>query len=728
MADTSTSTSGTAASGEQIHYRGCNLCEAMCGLEIRHDGEQILSIRGDAQDPLSRGHICPKAVALQDIQNDPDRLRRPVKRLPDGSFEEISWDEAFDLTVAGLQGLQDRHGRDSLAVYLGNPNVHNYGSLLFGPPLLRSLRTRYRYSATSVDQLPHHMASYFMFGHDFLLPIPDVDHTDFFLIMGANPAVSNGSIMSAPDIKKRIKAVRERGGKVVVVDPRRTETAALADDLHRVLPGSDVYLLAAMLRLVFENGLDPNRHLADDGEGEDALRRAVEPFTVELAAQKTGLDTDTIRKLTRELIAAPSAVVYGRMGLSTQEHGALCQWLIYALNWATGNLDRRGGSMIPLPAADIVASRRGGSFGRWTSRVRKLPEFSGELPVVTLAEDMEAAAEDGEGPRGLLTVAGNPVLSTPDGRRLEKTLENLEFMVSVDIYINETTRHANVILPTTAPLEHDHYDLAFHALAIRDTARYSPALFDPPADAKHDWQIFSELLRRLAPKAPLGAKAGRWTMAKLGPAGVLDMLLRSGPHGAGRLGLGKGLTLKRLKKSVHGVDLGPLKPVLKERIRTADGRIQLAPKLFIEGLAEVATDLESAGEQNGDGLLLIGRRHVRSGNSWMHNYARLMRGKPRCTLLVHPDDAASRGLTDGEKATVRSAVGSVEALVEVSDEIRPGVVSLPHGWGHHRPGIRLTVAAEQPGTSVNDLTDPSFIDAVSGNAALSGVPVTVQAL
>lgn len=717
-------------STETVHYRGCNLCEAMCGLEIRHDGENILSIRGDKDDPLSRGHICPKAVALQDIQNDPDRLRRPVRRRSDGTFEEISWDEAFRLTVEGLGRLRETYGRDAVAVYLGNPNVHNYGSLLFGPPLLRALKTRFRYSATSVDQLPHHMAAYFMFGHDFLLPIPDIDHTDFLLILGANPAVSNGSLMTAPDVKKRLKAIRERGGKVVVVDPRRTETAALADAFHFIRPGSDVYLLAALARLLFEQGLDSGRHLAGDADGEDAVRRAVEPFTVDRAAAATGLDADTIRALARDLADAPSAAVYGRMGLSTQEHGALCQWLIHVLNWQTGNLDRRGGTMLNLPAADIVARRRGGSYGRWTSTVRKLPEFSGELPVATMAEDMEAArsgeGEAGPGPRGLLTVAGNPVLSTPDGRRLERALENLDFMVSVDIYINETTRHADVILPTTPPLEHDHYDLAFHALAIRDTARYSPALFEPPEGALHDWQIFSELLRRLAPDAPMKAKLGRGVMAKLGPAGILDQLLRSGPHGAGPLGLGRGLTLRRLKKEVHGVDLGPLKPVLLERIRTKNGRIELAPELFVDALGQVADEAE---ETTPDGaLLLVGRRQVRSGNSWMHNYPRLMRGKDRCTLLVHPDDAATRSLEDGAVVRITSRVGSVDAPVEISDEIMPGVVSLPHGWGHGRAGIRLQVAAAHPGTSVNDLTDPSLIDAVSGNAALSGVPVQVAAV
>lgn len=710
----------------RTHYRGCTLCEAMCGLAIQVSADdRILSIRGDRADPLSRGHICPKAVALQDIQSDPDRLRRPVKKRSDGRFEEIGWDEAFDLTVAGIKNLQAKHGRHAMATYLGNPNVHNYGSLLFGPPLLRALGTRHRYSATSVDQLPHHMASYFMFGHDFLLPIPDVDHTDYFLIMGGNPAVSNGSMMSAPDIKKRLKAIRERGGRVVVIDPRHTETAALADEHIFIRPGTDAHLLAAMAHEIFNRGLDRHRHLQHDADGADDLRRALAPFTAEAAAEATGVPAETIRRLAHNLSTAASAACYGRMGLSTQEFGVVCQWLINCINWLTGNLDRRGGSMFTLPAVDVVANRRGGSFGRWHSRVRELPEFSGELPVATLVEDM--LAEGPEPIRGMLTVAGNPVLSTPQGQALDGALENLDFMVSVDIYINETTRHADVILPPTAPLEHDHYDLAFHALAIRNTARYTPALFEPPEGALHDWQIFSQLLARLTEGAPIRSRLGSMATAKLGPAGLLDLGLRDGPHGAGKLGLGKGLTLKRLKKHPHGVDLGPLRPVLMDRIRTDNGRIQLAPDLFIADLDRLsARSSKPKPKEDGDQLRLIGRRQMRSNNSWMHNYSRLMRGKDRCTLLMHPNDADARRLADGEAVRVSSRVGSVTLPLQVSDEIMPGVVSLPHGWGHRRSGTRLAVAAANPGVSVNDLTDPELVDPVSGNAALSGVPVRVE--
>ncbi len=706
----------------QIHYRGCNLCEAMCGLEIHLDADGAISaIRGDKNDPLSRGHICPKAVALQDIQDDPDRLRRPVKRLPDGSFETISWDEAFELTAAGIRNVQKRHGREAMAAYLGNPNVHNYGSLLFGPPVLKALRTPNRFSATSVDQLPHHLAAYFMFGHDFLLPIPDIDHTDFFLIMGGNPAVSNGSLMTAPDVKKRLKAIRERGGKIVVIDPRRTETANLADEHHFIRPGTDALLLAAVVHtLLHELELSPSTAWAD---GLDTLRSAIHGFTPEAVAPATGIDAETIRRLAGDLSSAPSAVTYGRMGLSTQAFGAICQWLLNVTNWLTGNLDRQGGAMIPLPAADVVAQRRGGSHGRWTSRTRNLPETSGELPVAALAEEM---LTEGKGQiRGLLTSAGNPVLSTPNGRQLDEALQSLDFMVSIDIYINETTRHADVILPPTAALEHDHYDLAFHALAIRDTARYSPALFEPAPDALHDWQIYAELLRRLRPKAPIGERLARWVTRKMRPSGLLDVLLRTGPYGAGLLGLRKGLTLKRLKAQPHGADLGALKPVLKDRIRTKNRRIQLAPELFVKDLERLRAMLEET-IQDSDELLLIGRRQVRSNNSWMHNYPRLMRGKDRCTLLLNPDDAAERGIVDGEPVKVSSRVGALEVPVEVSDEIMPGVVSIPHGWGHGRRGARLATADAHPGASINDLTDHTLIDELSGNAALSGVPVRVQ--
>jgi anaerobic selenocysteine-containing dehydrogenase len=714
-----------ASSQTTVHYRACNLCEAICGLEIRVEDGDITSIRGDDDDPFSRGHVCPKAVALQDVHHDPDRLKRPLRRIPgenggDDRWEEIGWNEAFDLAASRLRAVQDEHGRDAVGFYLGNPNVHNYGNLLYGPPLLRALKSKNRFSATSVDQLPHHFAAYFMFGHQLLLPVPDLDRTGYLLILGANPAVSNGSLMTAPDVKKRLKAIRERGGRIVVIDPRRTETAKLADRHFFIRPGTDALLLMALLHTVFEEDLAgsgspaPDR-LAQHADGLDEVRRAAEAFAPERVAGAVGIAAADVREIAREFCAAPAAVCYGRMGASTQEFGALCNWLINAFNFVTGNLDRPGGAMFTKPAVDLVArGHGGGSFGRWKSRVRGLPEFGGELPVSALAEEI---LTPGEGQvRALVTSAGNPVLSTPNGRRLEEALAGLDFMVSIDFYLNETTRHAHLILPPTAALEHDHYDVVFHVLAIRNTARYSPPLFDPEEGTRHDWQILHELRKRLDPDKSLRARAERWVMGR-GPRLLLDLALRSGSTS---------LTVKKLEKAPHGVDLGALEPCLPGRLKTPDGRIDLAPELLVEDVGRLRKHLEAL--DGGSSMVLIGRRQVQSNNSWMHNYERLMRGKDRCTLLIHPDDAARLGIADGGKAAVSSRVGRVEAPVELTDAIMPGVVSLPHGWGHHRPGIRLATAAGRPGVSLNDLTDEQRVDALCGNAAFSGVPVTVEAV
>lgn len=709
--------SAQVAASASPHYRACNLCEAICGIEIRVEEGRVVSIRGDAEDPFSRGHICPKAVALGDIQSDPDRLRRPLERSGDG-WREIGWDEAFDKAAAGIRRVQERYGRDAVATYLGNPTVHNYGAMLFAPRLLKALKTRNKFSATSVDQLPHHWAALKSFGHALLLPVPDLDRTDFLLVLGANPVVSNGSLMTAPGVRKRLEAIRERGGAVEVVDPRRTETARLADRHFFVRPGSDAWLLSALLATIFEEGLESPGRLAGFSDHVDRLRAAVAPFAPERVAAAVGIEAPEIRALARRFAAARSAVCHARLGVSVHSFGTLCQTLVNALHVVTGNLDRPGGALFTRPAVDAVAVSRGGSIGRWKSRVRGLPEFGGELPAATLAEEIEA---EGEGRiRALLTHAGNPVLSTPNGRRLERGLESLDFMVSIDLYLNETTRHADLILPPTAPLEHDHYDLAFNLLAVRNVARYSPPLFEPEPDSRHDWQIFAELERRLGRR---GARAAieRSVMRRLGPRGLLALGLRHGPSK---------LTLKKLERAVHGVDLGPLEPCLPKRLRTEGKRIDVLPDELAAELERLEAELpESAAEGNGS-LLLIGRRQVRSCNSWMHNYERLMRGRDRCTLLMHPDDAERLGFgVDPDArplAAVSSRAGSLEVPVEVTASIMPGVVSLPHGWGHHRPGTRTRVAGRSPGASLNDLTDETRVDAVSGNAVLNGVPVQVR--
>ena len=697
-----------------LHHRACHLCEAICGLtlettETDGQGLAITSIKGDALDTFSRGHICPKAVALQDIQNDPDRLRQPMQRIGN-EWHPIAWDDAFALVAVRLADIQARHGQNAVAVYQGNPSVHNYGLMTHSNYFLGLLKTRSRFSATSVDQLPHHLTSHLMYGHGLLLPIPDIDHTDFMLILGGNPLASNGSIMTVPDVEKRLKAIQARGGKVVVVDPRRSETAAIADQHVFVRPGGDAALLFGLLNTLFSEGLTRDSHLPVDGL--DEVRAAVAAFTAEAMSPLCAVPAAQIRQLARDFAAAPSAVCYGRMGVSTQAFGTLCHWLIQVINLVTGNLDRVGGALCTEPAVDLVATTSGGHFNRWQSRVSGRPEYAGELPVSALAEEM---LTEGEGQiRALVTVAGNPVLSTPNGRQLEQALDGLEFMVSVDLYINETTRYADLILPSTSALENDHYDTTFNLFAVRNVTRFNRAILPKPEGALHDWEIFVGLAKAFA------AHTGKELKPTMPPAQMIDLGLRSGAYGDASP---HKLSLATLFDHPHGIDLGALKPNLAPRLKTENQRVQAAPAVILADLARFAA-LQAP---EPDELLMIGRRHVRSNNSWMHNFHRLVKGKPRHQLLMHPDDLASRGLADGQRVTVSSRVGAIEVEVLGSLDMMKGVVSLPHGWGHARPGVQMTIASGQPGSSANDLTDDCQLDELSGNAALNGVPVKVAA-
>ena len=695
-----------------LHHRACHLCEAICGLTIQTEADaagqvQIVSIKGDAEDSFSRGHICPKAVALQDIQSDPDRLRQPMRRVG-SEWQAIGWDEAFNLVAERLADIQARHGQNAVAVYQGNPSVHNYGLMTHSNYFLGLLKTRNRFSATSVDQLPHHLTSHLMYGHGLLIPIPDIDHTDFMLILGGNPLASNGSIMTVPDVEKRLKAIQKRGGKLVVVDPRRSETAAIADQHVFVRPGEDAALLCGLLNTLFDEDLTRASHLPVSDL--DAVRSAIAGFTAEAMSARCGVPAATIRQLARDFASADKAVCYGRMGVSTQAFGTLCQWLVQLINLVSGNLDRVGGVLCTEPAVDIVAATSGGHFNRWQSRVSGLPEYSGELPVAALAEEM---LTPGEGQiRALVTVAGNPVLSTPNGRQLEQGLGGLEFMLSLDFYINETSRFADLILPPTGPLEHNHYDTTFNAFAVRNVTRFNEAVLAKPEGTLHDWEIFVGLAKAFA------AHTGAELKPTMAPEQMIDMGLRFGPYGDKSA---HKLSLAALREQPHGLDLGPLKANLVARLKTASKTIEAAPALLLADLQRLADAPVSNPEQ----LLLIGRRHVRSNNSWMHNYHRLVKGKPRHQLLMHPDDLVVRGLADGQRVCVRSRVGSLEVEVASSSDMMPGVVSLPHGWGHGRQGVQLAIARAQPGASANDLTDERQLDALSGNAALNGVPVEV---
>lgn len=700
------------------HRRACHLCEAICGLVIEVRDGEILSIKGDPDDPLSRGHICPKAVALKDIQDDPDRLRQPMRRLRhdgDGQrWEPVSWDEAFDLVAERIVAIRREHGDDAFAVYMGNPSVHNYGILTHQGALFSYLRTNNRYSATSVDQLPQHLVSLWLYGHKDLLPVPDIDRTDYFLMLGANPVASNGSIWTVPDVTRRIDALTARGGKLVLIDPRRTETAGHASVHYPIRPGTDMLFLAALLHTLFaENLVQPGR-LAAFVDGLETVREALQAFSPESVEASTGIAASTVREIAHAFAAAGSAVCYGRMGVSTQAFGTLNHWLIQLVNIVTGNLDRPGGAMFTRPAVNDFAKTRPGRFGRFASRVSGRPEFAGELPAAVMAEEM---LTPGEGQiKALFTCAGNPVLSTPNGRQLDRALAGLAFMVSLDLYLNETTRHADVILPPTAPLEHDHYDLAFHTLAVRNTARFNEAVFDKPEGTLHDWEIFSELGRRVAARLGIEARDQR------PPEAMIDQLLQAGNYSAGA-GHDAALSLEKLREHPSGIDLGPLQPALPGRLAGEKTSIDIALDACLKDLGRARATLGEHAD-----LVLFGRRHVRSNNSWMHNYRRLVKGKPRSALLMHPQDVRSRGLHDGQLVQVRSRTGAERVRIGVSDSVMPGTVSLPHGYGHRREGVRLSIASELEGASLNDLTDDQAVDPISGNAVLNGTPVTVSAI
>ncbi len=741
------------ASDATTRFATCPLCEATCGLEFTVAGDRVTKIRGDTADVFSRGFICPKGASLAALDSDSDRVRTPLIKRGEG-FEEATWDEAFAVIEERLPRLLERDGRDAVAVYVGNPAAHNFSSILYGRVLLKALGTKNIYTASTVDQMPKQVAAGHMFGAALTVPVPDIDRTEYLLILGANPLHSNGSLLTAPNMRGRLRALRERGGKVVVIDPRHTRTAEEADRHHFIRPGTDALLLFAIVNVLFAEGLVDPGTLAGQINGLDEVGELSAPFTPEAVADPTGISAGEIRTMARELAGAGRAAVYGRIGTCTQEFGTLASWLVDVVNALTGNLDRVGGAMFTRAAAGQTSSNgvpgtgRGYNPGRWASRVRGLPEAFGELPVAALAEEIETP---GEGQvRALLTLAGNPAVSTPDSARLDKALAALEFMVSIDVYVNETTRHADVILPGTSPLRRSHYDVALYQLAVRNVANYSTPVLEPDPAVPDEWRtilrltglvtgqgadadveaiddfVAGEAVRRelgTDGSRLAGRDAGEIAAAlaeRSGPERLLDLLLRAGPYGD-RFGEDPGgLTLARLEAEPHGVDLGPLEPRLPDALRTPSGRIELAPEPIVADVTRLRAALDR--RTNGQ-IVLVGRRHLRSNNSWMHNVAGLVSGPERCTAHVHPSDAGRLGLTDGEPARVSSSAGEIEIPVEVTDAVMPGVVSIPHGWGHDGDGVELSVAREHAGSNSNILARSDLIDPLSGNAVLNGIPV-----
>lgn len=721
----------------------CSLCEAGCGLESSVDAGAVVSIRGNPDHVLSRGHVCPKAFGLRELHVDPDRIRTPHLRGADGRLQPTSWEEAFAVINQRLTAVIDRHGAEAVALYLGNPVAHDFATTLYGSAAMRALGTRNIYTANTVDAMPKFVACQLMFGGMYTVPLPDVDRCSYLLVLGANPMVSNGSLLTAPGMRARLRALRRRGGRLIVVDPNRTRTAQEADEHYRIRPGTDALLLASLVQVLFSEGRVDLGRLGPHVRGVETVEQATREFSPEAVAPQCGIPAEEIRRIARELAAAPAAAVYGRTGTCTQRFGTVSSWLIDVLNVLTGNLDRPGGAMFARPAADlrlVTAQRTGTAIGRWHSRVRGAPETLGELPLACLAEEIDTP---GAGQvKALITVAGNPARSAPNSSRLSAAFEQLDLMVSLDLYRNETTRHAHVLLPAPSPLTKPHYDLFFGHFAIRNTATYSPPVLPAQPGDKADWQILLRLIGILARQgatADLKAiddmvaeslsravssdgHAGGDSTAEPGeldgPERLLDLLLRAGPYSDG----GQPLTLARLREYPDGMDFGPLSPQLPGILNTPSGQIELAPPPLVDDVAQLRTSLLRPRKHS---MVLVGRRHLRSNNSWMHNLPTLAKGPDRCTLQIHPTDVARLQL--GKHARVRSRGGVIDAPVEVTDAVGPGVVSLPHGWGHDEPGTAAAIAAQQPGVNSNVLADGIELDPLSGTAVLNGIPVQITA-
>ncbi|MES3663498.1 molybdopterin-dependent oxidoreductase [Mycobacterium intracellulare] len=727
------------------HLRTCPLCEAMCGLEIQVDDGRVTGIRGNRDDVWSRGHLCPKGTSLAALHDDPDRIREPMIKV-DGRWQEVSWDAAFRRCTELLTPVIDKYGIGAVTAYTGNPLAHSFSLARYAGVLMGMSGMPITYSPGTVDQWPKNLSSHLMYGLWWNFPVPDIERTDLLVIMGANPAASQGSLLAAPNVMGLIDAIRKRG-KVIVIDPVRTPTAARADEWLPIVPGTDAALLLAVAHTLFAEGLArPGPHLAGHLDGLDTLRRAVADWPPERVGAVTGIGEDRIRRLARELAGTDKSVVYGRIGLCNQEFGSLASWLVDVVNILTGHFDTPGGAMFPRPAAWSITTQplpglEGGApeFGRWRTRVRGAKEVLGQAPVSCMAEEI---ATPGDGQlKALITVAGNPVLSTPGGDKLDEVLPMLEAMISVDLWLNETTRHADVILPGLSPLEQPHHDDLILLFAIHSIANYSAPVFDP-GDRPHEWEILIRLtglctgtpaedvdvaaiddgfFDYLAFTRGLDGAEIRKLYEHGGPERMLDLTLRTGPFGDQYGKNPGGLTLDTLKANPNGIDFGPMVPQLPDILGTADKKIRLAPQYLLDDLPRLAARMERPAEP----LVLVSRRHLRSNNTWLHNVPALMKGKDRCTLLIHPDDAARCGVADNDIVTVKSEAGEIRVPVEITDAIKPGVVSMPHGWGHGKPGTRMTVANGSPGANTNVLSPPTFVDQPSGNGVLNGIPVTI---
>lgn len=723
-----------------LHHRTCPLCEGMCGVTVKVEGGQVATVRPNRQDVWSQGHVCPKGTTLGALHDDPDRLRTAMVR--DGSeWKSASWDTALERLEELAEGVRNRHGPHAFAAYGGNmagkdATLSRYTGLMLATSGIQQV-----YSSGTVDQHPKNLSAMLMFGNEWKIPIPDLDNTDLFVIFGGNPAASKGSIFSHRDVMGAMRDLRARGGRVIVIDPVRTKTAQAADQWIGLKPGTDAALMLGVAHVLFARGAVRLRHLDGLIEGLDALRDVAGEFSPQVVAPFCGIEASIIEDLADELIRTDRSAIYGRIGTCTQSFGTLASWMIDVLAILTGNLDRRGGSMWSRPAAslvDMLATLPDGMpvvMGK--SRVRGVPAVLGQFPASCMAEEI---ATPGPGQiKGLVTFAANPALSAPDSGKLAQALPLLECMVSLDNYINETTRHAHVILPSPSFLESAHFDMWSWIFCLTSGGHYSPPVF-PPVDRPDHWRIVARVgaiiggqpgadidamddgyFRALATGRGIDPDLAITALPERGPARILDLAIRAGPFGDRFGAVAGGLSLDSFRNQPDGVIIGPATPQAQEGFATSSGKIEIAPALILSDIPRLKLALGA----NDPALVLVSRRHLRSMNSWMHNVDTLVKGKDRCTVQMHSADAATRGLEGGDLVTLTSAAGSIVVPMEIDDDIRPGVVSMPHGWGHSDAQTHLSVAKVHPGANTNVLSPGTLVDVISGNAVLNGIPVEI---
>jgi anaerobic selenocysteine-containing dehydrogenase len=706
----------------------CRICEPLCGMVATVEDGRLVQLRPDREHPLSRGYACPKGIAMTEVQNDPDRVLHPLKRVGGpGEFERTTWSEAMRAIAGELKRILAERGPESVGWYMGNPGAFSYSHVLWVKGFLDGLGTPHYYSAGSQDVNNRFAASALLYGSPLVVPIPDLIETDFLFMVGANPLVSHGSVLSAPRVREQLNGIVERGGRVVVVDPRRTETARQFEHLP-VRPDADAWLLLSMLNVIFEEELTDREFISRWTTGADALSEQARAYAPEQTESRTGLPPERVREVARGFARANSAAAYGRTGSCLGRFGTLVAYLLDALNAVTGNLDSPGGAVFGRPpiSLDDIGEKAGlDTYGKVRSRVGGFPDVIGNLPATLLPREITTA---GEGQiRAFFVSAGNPVLSVPDGDALEAAFAELDLMVSLDLYVNETNRHAHYVLPATTFLEREDVPVAFLGFYSTPFIQVTEPVVEPAGEAREEWRVIDELSRALG-VAPYSLPVLR-RLAKLGiritPRRLIDLLLRVGPAGD-RFGLRpSGLSLAKVARSPHGIVLDDriATGVLARKLRHGDGRVHLHE-------SAIASELGRLGSVNGDSadfpLKLIGLRELRSHNSWMHNAPLLMRGGRSHALRIHPDDAERAGLADGDRARIASRAGAIEAPVKLTDEMTPGTVALPHGWGHKGGGWRL--ANSNGGANVNALapSDPESLERLAGMAHLNGIPVRVE--